>query len=130
MIDVFITCSRAALRIMMHKFLISLPPSAPILTLERRVRMAEDALFQAQQDLDAGRERHRLQPEPAQPASVSHPTREELAEFILRAGAKRRGDTVLDDEPKINRIIDQRVGDPAAVAAAILAAAAKARSKT
>jgi hypothetical protein len=76
-----ITCSRAALRIMTHKFLITLPPSAPVLTLERRVRMAEDAVDQGRADLAAARAREK-------PARQSHsPSSEEVSEFLARSAA-------------------------------------------
>jgi len=111
--------------------------------------MAVRAVQQAQSDLDDARRRAGLPPVPpaftveasvdpparaqpaiaAQPASAAQPqTRDKLVEFILRCDAKRRGEIELD-LPKVTRI-NQQVDDPEAVAKAILAAAAKARSRT
>lgn len=113
--------------------------------LEEKVTQQQVALKRAQQDLADARERRERMDEfvkrsiainppgpqrAAPPPSASKSTAAEVAAFVLLAAAKRRGEVACDEIPLSDRIIDQRVDDPAATAAAILAAAAKARSKT
>jgi hypothetical protein len=124
-------------------------PLGAISNLRHRLDMAVRAAQQAQSDLNDARRRAGLPPIPpaftikasvdppelaqpviaVQPASAAQPqNRDELVEFILRAGAKRRGEIPLDP-PRVVAI-NQRVDNPEETARAILAAAQKARSKT
>ncbi len=112
--------------------------SSNVANLERRVALQKAALEQAERDLDAARERRERVDEffarsgalDPPPANAGQPTAEDVAAFVLRAGRRARGEIAMVDIPINDRIINQRVDDPSAVAAAILAAAAKARSKT
>ncbi len=72
----------------------------------------------------------RVLPQMPEPPALTSEEVRATTEMILRAGKKARGELPLDEMPVSSRVIDQTVGDPAEVSAFILAAAAKARSKT
>jgi hypothetical protein len=101
--------------------------------LSKRVVLQQAALDQAIIDLNAARARQGV-PDVDLPDLPDAPLDTDrvraVAEMILRAGAKRRGEIPMDERSVSSRVINQHVGDPAEVSAFILAAARKAKSKT
>jgi hypothetical protein len=105
-----------------HPFapLVSEPPST-LAIAEKRVRLQEQALEQARQDLAATRARAGLPP-----AQATDP--QAVADAIILAGKRRRGEAPMAAAP-VQRAPQQSVEDPAEFARLVHAAATKARSK-
>jgi hypothetical protein len=134
--------------------------SASIANLEKMVRLQKKALDQAIADLTVAREKsarkgdHSHTPTAEEVAefvarSAARAERSDLpgapdgggprfsdedirltTEYIIRAARRARGEEMCDEIPARERAIDQRVDDPEATSAFILAAARKAQSKT
>jgi hypothetical protein len=99
--------------------------------LEKRVVLQQAALDQAITDLHAARARQGV-PDVDLPDVPDAPLDTDrvraLADAILRAGKRRRGELALDERSISSRAINQRVDNPAETSAFILAAARKAKT--